>query len=73
MMNSKDIRAMSGPELEAAIESARQEMFNLRFRMASGQQSDTSRTSIVRRDLARLLTVRRERRLGIRRAATTGK
>jgi large subunit ribosomal protein L29 len=62
-MFAKDFRGMSDTDLAAALENAHQEMFNLRFQLAAGQLSDTSRLSTVRRDVARLLTVRREREL----------
>jgi len=60
-MQAKDIRTMSDTELDAALENARHELFNLRFQLASGRLSDTSRLGIVRRDVARLRTVQRER------------
>ena len=60
-MQAKDARGMTEKEIDAALTNARQELFNLRFRMAAGQLSDTSRLGIVRRDVARLLTVRRQR------------
>ena len=62
-MRAPEIRSMTDGEIEQAIENARQEIFNLRFQMATGQLSDTSRLAIVRRDIARLFTVRRERAL----------
>ena len=63
-MHPNEIRALSDADIEAAIETARREMFNLRFQKAMGRMADTSRARAVRRDVARLLTVRRERELG---------
>jgi len=71
-MRAADIRAMSDAELEQALENARQEVFNLRFQLAIGQFSDTSRMKAVRRDIARLETVRRERELWSAYEAATG-
>lgn len=54
---------MSDTELATAVDNARREIFNLRFQKATGQLSDTARTRVVRRDIARLLTIGRERAL----------
>ena len=62
-MNASDMRGMGEAELAEAIENRRQELFNLRFQEATGRLADTSRLRQVRRDLARLLTVQREREL----------
>ena len=62
-MKASEIRAMDGAGLEAAVLNARQEVFNLRFQRAAGQVQDTTRFRAVRRELARLLTVHREREL----------
>ncbi len=62
-MHPDDIRALDASEIEDAIENARKELFNLRFKKASGQLADTSRVRIARRDLARLNTIRREREI----------
>lgn len=62
-MNASELRAMTDADLDAAIESRRQEMFNLRFQQATGRLANTSRLRQVRRDLARCITVRREREL----------
>ncbi len=71
-MRAVEIRTMSDSELEEALENARQEVFNLRFQLAIGQLSDTSRMKAVRRDIARLKTVRRERELWSAYEAATG-
>jgi large subunit ribosomal protein L29 len=62
-MGAKEFRAMTDKDLEAALDNARQEMFNLRFQLVTGKLPDTSRLGLVRRDVARLLTIRREREL----------
>lgn len=60
-MNAKDIRNLADAQLVDAIEDKREELFNLRFQMASGQLEDTNLLRFAKRDLARLLTVQRER------------
>ncbi len=60
-MNAKDIRNLADAQLVDAIEDKREELFNLRFQMASGQLEDTNLLRYAKRDLARLLTVQRER------------
>jgi large subunit ribosomal protein L29 len=60
-MQAVEIRAMSDEELSGALDSAQHEMFNLRFQQATGRLKDTSRLAQVRRDIARLQTVQRER------------
>ena len=49
-------------ELTDALAEAREELFNLRFQHATGALENTARIEAVRRDVARLLTIQRERR-----------
>jgi large subunit ribosomal protein L29 len=58
-----DLRNLDVKELESKLDSAYQEMFNLRFQWASGQLEDHNRITAMRRDIARLKTVLREREL----------
>lgn len=62
-MNAAEIRALSDAEIQEKIDDAKEEMLNLRFQLASGQLEDVSRTRVVRRNVARLLTILRERQL----------
>jgi len=62
-MHPEEIRALSAEELEGAVDTARKEIFNLRFRRSTGQLADMSRVRIARRSLSRLLTVKREREI----------
>lgn len=62
-MNAQDIRKLADTQLADAIEDKREELFNLRFQKASGQLEDTNLLRYAKRDLARMLTVRREREL----------
>ncbi len=62
-MNISDIRTLQSGEIEGKLDNAREELFKLRFQITTGQMPDTSRLSIVKRDIARYLTVLRERQL----------
>jgi large subunit ribosomal protein L29 len=52
-------------ELVARLRDAQEEAFNLRFRHATGELENTARLSIARRDVARLMTVARERGIDV--------
>jgi large subunit ribosomal protein L29 len=56
-MKSSDVRAKSVDELKTELADLRKEQFNLRFQRASGQLENTSRVRVVRRDIARIMTV----------------
>jgi large subunit ribosomal protein L29 len=62
-MKAREMRSMTDEDLAVAVEGAYQELFNLRFQQTTGRLSDTSRVRQVRRDMARLRTVAREREL----------
>lgn len=62
-MKSKDIRALQTGEIESKLDDAREELFKLRFQIATGSLTDTSRLSVLKRDIARLLTIMRERQI----------
>jgi large subunit ribosomal protein L29 len=62
-MTAKEIRDLSDDELERALAEAREAYFNLRFQHASGSLERVSELSGRRREIARLLTVAREREL----------
>jgi large subunit ribosomal protein L29 len=63
MLKIGEIRAMTDTELRGRIAEAHQELFNLRFQRATGNLSNPMRFRHVRRDLARIKTVLREREL----------
>jgi large subunit ribosomal protein L29 len=63
MISTKELRALTEPELNQKLHEAYQELFNLRFRHAIKQVKDTSRIRTVKRDIARIKTVMRERQL----------
>jgi len=60
-MGAGDLVVMDTEELESRLEESRRELFNLRFQLATGQLDNTARMRTVRRDVARMLTVLRER------------
>jgi len=55
-------------KLVAELKKAKEELFNLRFQSATGQLESHGRLKAVRRDIARIYTILRERELGIRTA-----
>jgi large subunit ribosomal protein L29 len=58
-----ELRELPDEELYVRIESAKEELFNLRFQLATGQLDNSSRLKELRHDVARTLTVLRERHL----------
>ena len=62
-MDIRDIRAMTDEDLLDAVEDQREALFNLRFQKEAGQMEDTNVIRFAKRDLARLITVQREREL----------
>lgn len=58
-----DIRKMTEAEILKAIDDMKEEQFNLRFQWESGQLEDSTRIRTLKKDLARYLTVLREREL----------
>ena len=60
-MKAADVHALGDQDLVQRLREAREESFNLRFRHATGELENSARLAQARRDLARLLTVARER------------
>jgi large subunit ribosomal protein L29 len=58
-----ELRELPDDELYVRMESAKEELFNLRFQLATGQLDNTARMKSVRHDVARIATVLRERHL----------
>ena len=56
---------MGADDLATKLAEAKEELFNLRFQNATGQLDNTARLRAVRKDIARIYTVMRERELGI--------
>lgn len=62
-MNTSELRALTDAELVNKLDDSYQEIFNLRFQRATGKQKNTVRVREVRRDIARIRTLLREREL----------
>jgi len=60
-----DLRGLANDELVSKLREAKEELFNLRFQAATGQLESHGRLRAVRKEIARLYTVMRERELGI--------
>jgi len=63
--NTADLRGLASDELVSKLREAKEELFNLRFQAATGQLESHGRLRAVRKEIARLYTVMRERELGI--------
>ncbi|MBP6064041.1 MAG: 50S ribosomal protein L29 [Bacteroidales bacterium] len=62
-MKIQQIRDMTDQEIDNSLKNLRKELFNLRFQLATHQLHNPARLRVVRKDIARLLTVKREREL----------
>ena len=60
-----DLRELTDDELVLRLREAKEELFNLRFQMATGQLGNNRRLRTVRHGIARIYTVMRERELGL--------
>ena len=68
---ASEVRELNDDELLVRLREAKEELFNLRFQVATGQLDNNRRLHHVRRDIARIYTVMRERELGIVRETTS--
>jgi large subunit ribosomal protein L29 len=64
-MKASDIRNLTSAEIEQKVAGFKEELFNLRFQLATGQLDNPTRIRDVRKEIARAKTVLRERELGI--------
>ncbi len=64
-MKAAEAHDLKDDELVAKLIEAKQEKFNLRFKQATGELENTARVAIARRDVAKLLTVARERGIDV--------
>ncbi|MGH3942792.1 MAG: 50S ribosomal protein L29 [Pseudonocardiaceae bacterium] len=62
---ASELRELGDDELVLRLREAKEELFNLRFQMATGQMDNNRRLRVVRHDIARIYTVMRERELGL--------
>jgi large subunit ribosomal protein L29 len=60
-MTAKELRDLQNDELADQIRTARRELFGLRFQLATGELENTAGVGSAKRDLARALTIARER------------
>ena len=63
---NEELRQLSAEDLATKVRELKEELFNLRFQSATGQLESHGRLRAVKRDIARIYTVIRERELGIR-------
>ena len=70
-IKAHELDEMTEVDLETRLREAKEELFNLRFQAATGQLESHGRLRTVKRDIARIYTVVRERELGIRTTPTS--
>ena len=63
-MKAPDVRVMTVDQIDDEVLKLKKEQFNLRFQRATGQLENTVRVRVVRRDIARLMTIARQKRAG---------
>jgi large subunit ribosomal protein L29 len=64
-LTASELRSSTPEELTSKLAEAKEELFNLRFQSATGQLENHGRLRAVRKEIARIYTVLRERELGI--------
>ena len=64
-MRARELMELSEDELTRKMAETRQELFNLRFQSATGALENSARLRLAKREIARILTVRREREAGL--------
>ncbi|SFQ18320.1 50S ribosomal protein L29 [Salibacterium halotolerans] len=64
-MKANEFRDLTSTEIEEQTQTLKEELFNLRFQLATGQLDNPARLRNVRKDIARAKTVLRERELGL--------
>lgn len=69
LVKNKEIRQLSSADLEKKVVELKTELFNLRFQLATGQLDNPQTIKLVKKDIARIKTIIRERELGIRKEA----
>jgi large subunit ribosomal protein L29 len=60
-MRPRELRELSDEELAKRLDESREELFRLRFQVATGALDNTARLKLAKHDVARILTVQRER------------
>ena len=69
IVTTEELRALASEELANKLRESKEELFNLRFQAATGQLESHGRLTAVRKEIARIHTILRERELGIGGAA----
>ena len=69
-VKASELRELSEEELVTRLREAKAELFNLRVQAATGQLDNNRRLQVVRREIARIYTIMRERELGLSAAPT---
>ncbi len=64
-MKANEVRELTLDQLDDQLLALKKEQFNLRFQRASGQLENTSRVRVVRRDIARIKTIARQKSAGV--------
>ena len=64
-MKANEIKELTTAEIEDNVKTMKEELFNLRFQLATGQLENTARIKQVKKTIARLKTVERQRELSI--------
>jgi len=63
-MKASEVRAMTVDQLDDEVLKLKKEQFNLRFQRATGQLENTARVRVIRRDIARMITIAAQKRAG---------
>ena len=66
-MKARELRDLSDEELVRRLADGRENLFNLRFQMATGALDATSRLALAKRDIAQILTIQAERKNSLER------
>jgi large subunit ribosomal protein L29 len=66
-LRARELRELSDEELAKRLAESRENLFNLRFQMATGALENTARLSLAKRDIARILTIQAERQYTLER------
>ena len=69
MTKAKELRDLTLPELDQRLLESKHELFNLRFQLATGKQDNSARMGQVRKEIARIATILREREIEAAEAA----
>jgi large subunit ribosomal protein L29 len=69
-IKAAELREQSDEELVAKLREAKAELFNLRVQSATGQLDNNKRLQVIRKEIARIYTIMRERELGLSAAPT---